>query len=43
MSLSQWYEGRVRKVSLLARHYFKAELYRYIYTVIFGKIVLELY
>ena len=37
MSLSQKYEERVRKFSFLARHHVKAELYRYIYIVIFGK------
>ena len=40
MSLNQKYEERVRKFSFLARHHFKAELYRYIYNynyiVIFG-------
>ena len=43
MSLSQKYEERVRKFSFVARHHFKAELYRYIYTVIFGKRLSELY
>ena len=43
MSLSQKYEERVRKFSFLARHHFKAELYRYIYIVIFGKHLSELY
>ena len=28
---------------ILARHYFKAELYRYIYIIIFGKHPSELY
>ena len=43
MSLSQKYEERVQKSSFLARHHFKAELYRYIYIVIFGKHLSELY
>ena len=43
ISLSQKYEERVRKFSFLARHYFNAELYRYIYFVIFGKHLSELY
>ena len=43
MSLSQKYEERVRKFSFLARHHFKAELYRYICIVIFGKHLSELY
>ena len=43
MSLSQKYEERVRKFSTLARHHFKAELYRYIHIVIFGKHMSELY
>ena len=43
MSLSQNYEQRVRKFPFLARHYFKAVLYRYIYIVILGKQLLELY
>ena len=43
MSLSQKYEERVPKFSFLARHHLKAELYRYIYTVIFGKHLSELY
>ena len=43
MSLGQNYEERVRKFSFLARHHFKAELYRYIYTVIVGKHLSELY
>ena len=33
MSLNQKYEERVRKFFFLARHYVKAELYRYIYIV----------
>ena len=36
MSLNQKHEERVGKFSFLARHRFKAELYRYIYIVIFG-------
>ena len=43
MSLSQKYEERVHKFSFLVRHDFKAELYRYIYIVIFGKHLSELY
>ena len=43
MSLSQKYEERVRKLSFLARHHFKAEWYGYIYIVIFGKHLSELY
>ena len=43
MSMSQKYEGGVRKSSLLARHLFKAELYPYIYIVIFGKHLVELF
>ena len=43
MSLGQKYEERVRKFSFLARHHFKAELYGYIYIVIFGKHLSELY
>ena len=37
------YEERVRKFSFLARHHFKSELYRFIYIVIFGKHLSELY
>ena len=43
MSFGQKYEERVRKFSSLVRHHFKAELYRYIYIVIFGKHLPELY
>ena len=45
MSLSQKYEEKVRKFSFLAQfsYYFKSELYRYIYIVIFGKHLSELY
>ena len=43
MSLSQKHEERVRQFSFLARHRFKAELYRYIYIVILGKHLSELY
>ena len=43
MSLSQKYEERVRTFPFLARRHFKAELYRYIYIVIFGKHLSELY
>ena len=39
MSLSQKYEERVRKFSFLARHHFKAELYPYIYLVIFQSLL----
>ena len=42
MSLSQKYEERARKFSFLARHHFKAELYRYIYIATFGKHLPEL-
>ena len=40
MSLSHKYEERVWKRYFLARHHFKAELYRYIYIAIFGKYLL---
>ena len=43
MSLSQKYEERVWKFFILARHLFKAKLYRYIYIVIFGKHLTGLY
>ena len=43
MSLSQKYEERVRKFFFLTQHYFKAELHRYIYIVIFGKHLSEFY
>ena len=43
MSLSQKYEERSQKFSFLARHRFKAESYCYIYIVIFGKHLSELY
>ena len=43
MPLSKKYEERARKFSFLARHHFKAELYRYIYIIIFGKHLSELY
>ena len=36
MSLNQKYE-KSTKFSFFVRHHFKAELYRYIYIVIFGK------
>ena len=42
ISLSQKYEERVRKFSFLARHHFKAELYRYIHIATFGKHLPEL-
>ena len=42
MSLSQKYKERVRKFSYLARHYFKSELHRCIYIVVFGKQLSEL-
>ena len=42
MSLSQEYKVRVRKFSFLAWHHFKAELYRYIFIVIFGKHLSQL-
>ena len=37
MSLIQKYEERVPTFSFLTRHHFKAELYRFIYLVIFSK------
>ena len=43
LSLSQKYEERLRKFSILVRHHFKAELYRYIYIAIFGKYLSELH
>ena len=43
MSLSQKYEERIRKFSFLSHNHFKAELYRYICIVIFGKYLPELY
>ena len=43
MSLSQKYEERVRKFFFLARNHFKAELYRYIYIVIFCRHLSEIY
>ena len=43
ISLSQKYEEKVRKFSFLARHHFKVELYRYIYTVVSGKHLSELH
>ena len=43
MLLSQKYEERVQKFSFLIRHHFKAQLYCYIYIVIFGKHLSELY
>ena len=43
LSLSQKYEQRVRKFPFLARHHFKAELYRYIYIAIFDKHLSELH
>ena len=43
MLLSHKYEERARKFFFLARHHFKAELYRYIYIAIFGKHLSELY
>ena len=42
MTLCKKYEERVREFSFLARHYFNAELYRYIYIVIFGKHLPEI-
>ena len=41
--MSQKYEEKVRKFSFLARLHFKVELYRYIYTVVFGKHLSELH
>ena len=43
MSLNEKYEERVRKFSFFGRCHFKAELSRYIYTVIFGKHLSELH
>ena len=43
MSLSPKYEERVRNISFLAGHHFKAELYRYIYITIFGENLSELF
>ena len=43
MSLSQKYEERVRKFFFLVQYHFKAEFYRYIYIVIFGKNLSELH
>ena len=40
MSLNQKYEERVLKFSFLAQHNFKAELYRYIYIVMFNALSL---
>ena len=42
MPLSQKYEERVRKFFFLAPYHFKAELYRYTFTVIFDKHLLDL-
>ena len=41
MSLSQKYEERAQKFYFFAQHHFRAELYHYIYTVIFGKHMSE--
>ena len=43
MSLSQKYEERARNFFFLVRSRFKGELYRYIYNVILGKHLSELY
>ena len=43
MSFSQRYEERAGTFSCLAQHHFKAELYRYVYTVIFGKNLSKCY
>ena len=43
MPLSQKYEEGVREFSFLSQHHFKAESYRYIYIVNFGKHLLQLY
>ena len=45
MSLNYVFEScqRVPKLSFLARHHFKEDLYRYIYIAIFGKHLSELY
>ena len=42
MSLSQKYEEKVLKFSILARHHFKAELHCF-YIVIFGKHLCQNY
>ena len=43
MSLSQKYEERLRKFFFLARHRSKADLYRHIHIVIFGKHLSQLH
>ena len=43
MPLSQKYGERVQKFSSLAQCHFKAEFYRYIYILIFGKHLSELH
>ena len=40
ISSSQKYEERVRKFFFFARNHLKAELYRYIFIIIFGKYLL---
>ena len=41
--MSQKFKEGVPKFSFLAHYFLKAELYRYIYIVIFGKHISELY
>ena len=43
MSSSQKYEERVQKFSFLALYHFKTELQCFIYVVVFGKHLSELY
>ena len=43
MLLSQKYAERIETFSFLAQHHFKAKLYCYIYIVIFGKHLSQLY
>ena len=43
MPLSRKYEERAQKSFFLRRYHFKAELYRYIYIIIVGKRLSELY
>ena len=42
-SVSQKFKEGVQKFSFLAHYFLKAEPYRYIYIVIFGKHISELY
>ena len=43
MSMSQKFNEGVQKFSFFAHYFLKTELYRYIYIVIFGKHISELY